>query len=443
MITPLLQSALEPVVRRHRNLRTLHFAIGLTLALALGVWLIPGGLPLVIVALLAYFVGWRLAVSLGDRWDPDYTKIAREIESRHPELHGLLLTAVEQKPDPKTGRLHYLQQRVLAEAAEIAVRDQWIDSVPNWRLNLGRTAFSIALVALLSPTFLHPHRATPRIAKPAKAAATAEEAVSITPGDTEIERGTGLVILAKFGRNVPSEATLVVQSQNQPLQRMPLTKNLDDPVFGGGLPEVDADLVYRVEYAGQSTRDYTVRVYEHPRLERADATLHYPEFTQLPDKTIADTRRVSAVEGSKLDMTFQLNKPVKSAKLVARNGTTIPLNVEDGQARTHLSDFPITTSETYELKLEDAEGRANKVPAQLFVEALPNRRPELKFVTPRGDQRVSPIEEITFRTEASDDFGIAKYGLTYTVAGGEPKDVPLGTVTREQGKAEAAHVLKL
>jgi hypothetical protein len=443
MITPLLQSALEPVVRRHRNLRTLLFAIGLTLALALAVWLIPARLPLVVAALLAYFIGWRLAVRFGDQWEPDYTKIARLIESRHPELHALLLTAVEQKPDPKTGRLHYLQQRVLAEAAEIAIRDQWIDSIPTWRLNLGRVAFTVALVALLSSVFFHPRRVTPRIAKPAKTAPAAEEAVVVTPGDAEIERGTGLVVLAKFGRTVPSEAVLVVQPQNQTQQRIPLTKNLDDPVFGGGLPAVDANLVYRVEYAGQSTRDYTVRVYEHPRLERADAKLHYPEFANLPDKTIADTRRVSAAEGSKLDMTFQLNKPVKSAKLVAKDGSTIPLNVEDGQPATRLSDFPITVSQTYELKLEDAEGRTNKVPAQLFVEALPNRRPELKFVTPRGDQRVSPIEEITFRTEASDDFGISKYGLTYTIAGGEPTDVPLGAVTREQGRAEAAYVLKL
>ena len=48
-------------------------------------------------------------------------------------------------------------------------------------------------------------------------------------------------------------------------------KNLDDPVFGGGLPEVDGDLSYRVEYAGEVTRDFTVKVFEHPRLDRADA----------------------------------------------------------------------------------------------------------------------------------------------------------------------------
>ncbi|HET6406982.1 MAG TPA: hypothetical protein VFG14_03805, partial [Chthoniobacteraceae bacterium] len=443
MITPLLKSALEPVVRRHRNQRVLIMAIGITLILAVIVWLIPSRLPFAAVALLAYFIGWRIAVSIGKRWEPDYLQIARKIELRHPELHALLLTAVEQKPDPATGRLHFLQQRVLAEAAEIAVRDQWIDSVPSWRLNLSRTAFAIALMALLFSGYLHPSPEKSRVTKTSKTSAPTGEEVTVTPGDTEVERGTGLVVLATFGRTVPTEATLVVQSPNQPDQRIPLAKNLEDPVFGGGLPEVDQSLTYRVEYAGQSTRDFAVKVFEHPRLDRADATLHYPEFTQLPDKTIADTRRVSAVEGSKLDLAFQLNKPVRSATLVGKDGTTIPLAIEEGKTTTRLADYPITASQTYELKLEDAEGRTNKVPAQLVIEALPNRRPELKFVTPRGDQRVSPLEEITFRTEASDDFGIAKYGLSYTIAGGEPKEVLLGAVSREQGRAELTHVLKL
>src|SRR5690606_12669267 len=109
-------------------------------------------------------------------------------------------------------------------------------------------------------------------------------------------------VMADFHQDVPSEATLIIQPKNQPEQRMPLVKNLDDPVFGGGLPEVDGDLTYRVEYAGQATREFTVKVFEHPRLDRADANLHFPEYTKLPDKQVPDTRRVTAVEGTRLDL---------------------------------------------------------------------------------------------------------------------------------------------
>ena len=52
-----------------------------------------------------------------------------------------------------------------------------------------------------------------------------------------------------------------------------------------------------------------------------------------------DTRRVSAVEGTKLDVAFQLNKPVKSATLVAKDGTEIPLAVDPQQGGRDVAGF--------------------------------------------------------------------------------------------------------
>ena len=54
-----------------------------------------------------------------------------------------------------------------------------------------------------------------------------------------------------------------------------------------------------------------------------------------------DTRRVSAVEGTKIDFSLQLNKPVKTARLVARDGkkTAIPLVVSPDKAVASLPAF--------------------------------------------------------------------------------------------------------
>ena len=50
---------------------------------------------------------------------------------------------------------------------------------------------------------------------------------------------------------VPAEAVLVVRPANEPERRVPLTKNLDDPVFGTSLPDIKSELTYRVEYGGE------------------------------------------------------------------------------------------------------------------------------------------------------------------------------------------------
>ncbi len=445
MITPLLKNALSPLVERHRRLRSL-YAGGASWLLASAV---AAGLLLNhtsrMNAFLAALGTWIVLRMIGQRWvgnwEPDYRAVARTIEDRHPDLHALMRTAVEQQPDPQSGQLHYLQQRVVAEAVAATRQRQWLDTIPTARWVGGYATQFLGVAAILLVVFFL--KATPRHARPAGAIATTLDAVTVTPGDADLEKGSGLVVLAKFHRNIPSEAVLVLHPKNQPEQRMPLVKNLDDPVFGGGLPEVETDLSYRIEYAGQSTREYSVKVFEHPRLERADATLDYPAYTKLPEKKIPDTHRVSAVEGTKLAVAFQLNKPVKSATLVGKDGTKLPLAVQGEMPVAELRDFPLKASQTYELQLVDADGRANKVPAQFIIEALPNRRPELKVATPKGDSRVSPLEEVAFRAEAWDDFGMARYGLSYTIAGGEAKEVDLGRETGADEKQQFAHLLKL
>jgi hypothetical protein len=443
MITPLLRLAFDPVHQRQRRVRRWRLlAVSLGVAAIIAAALLFAGMAVwrVALATVAAFALTRFA--LGRRMDvrePDYAELARAIETRHPELHAMLLTVVEQHPDPATGKLHLLQQKLIEDAVASSRRLNWVAAVSDTALWRERVFAGCA--ALVLGFVLFRFGVVER--RPVRDAALPEQGVTVTPGDTTVERGSGLIVLADFHRKAPGEAMLIVQTANQPEQRIPLIKNLDDPVFGGGLPEVDSDLTYRIEYAGQATRDFEVKIYEHPRLDRADATLHYPTYTKLPEKTVPDTHRVSAVEGTKLDVKFQLNKPVKSASLVAKDGTNVPLTVSPDTATANLSNFPVAVSETYELKLEDADGRANKIAAQFTVDALKNRPPELKFDSPKGDQQVSAIEEVAFHGHAWDDFGLSRYGITVNVAGRGEQEILLGKDTGADEKREFAHLLKL
>jgi hypothetical protein len=149
------------------------------------------------------------------------------------------------------------------------------------------------------------------------------------------------------------------------------------------------------------------------------------------------------VQGATLDVAFQLNKPVQSAQLVAKDGSVVPLRVDAAKAVVELKDFPVSKSAVWELKLKDADGRANKLAATFSLDALPNRRPELKIVTPKGDQRVSQIEEVAFRVDAWDDFGLRAAGISYSIGGGETKEIALARDSKPDEKLHLEHVLKL
>jgi hypothetical protein len=427
---PLLNSRLRPVLRRLRWQ-------------ALG-WRLAGWWSLAALAGLAFLLahretGWASAatpVALGlvalagaiavlgrvRRAPPDPRAVAGRIERRHPELQGLLLTAVQQPP-PADGSPAYLQHRLLHQALAHSRERDWRGAVPRWRVGAALAAQGAALAFLLA--VLTGLRGLEREQRGSWAP---PGGLVVTPGDASLEKGESLVVLARFGGPLPAGVTLVVRTSGQAPRQIPLVRSLADPVFGASIPEVDQNLAYHLEYGGRSTREFQISVYEHPRLDRADATLTYPAYTHLAPRRIEDTRRVSAVEGTRLDLALQLNKPVASAALVAHDGkqTVIPLEVAADRAVAALPRFPLVASQTYDLRLTDREGRANRPSAPFVIEVLPDRPPELHLATPRGDVRVSAVEEIHFTGTLLGQFGVPAYGLAYTLAGGETRTIELG-----------------
>src|SRR5437867_176026 len=93
--------------------------------------------------------------------------------------------------------------------------------------------------------------------------------VTVTPGDTSLERGSSLVVLARFGGALPAVVELVTsqppKAAGGATGRIQLVKSLADPIFGGSIPEIATNLLYHVEYAGQRTRDFKISVFDYPR----------------------------------------------------------------------------------------------------------------------------------------------------------------------------------
>ncbi len=450
MIDRLLKSHLEPLARsgqRWRLWRGLALgwaAIGLAGCAAIlldhfAVW----SSPLTFFALGIAAVVSAVVVVRRFRARPlDYQALAREIERENPELHALLLTAVEQQPLSPSGELNYLQQRVVLEALVQHRRSAWGRRIAR-RYSAARGAQWAALAFLFAVLFaLHPHFS---FSNPGAlwSGFGRSNAVTVTPGDASIERGGALVVLARFEGRLPAEAQLVIAPVNDNEQSIPLTKNLEDPVFGGGIPQVRDDLKYHVEYSTGRTRDFKISVFDYPRLNHADATIDYPAYTGLPEKTIKDTRRVSAVEGSSLAYSFYLNKPVVTARLVPKDAPAIPLTADATNAAVYHAQFILDQSRRYALVLVDDAGRTNKMPPEFVLDALPNRAAEVKIDSPRGDQRVSSLEEIHFSAEATGEFGLHAYGIAYTLGDGETRTVELGQGGKAGEKRQFNYLLPL
>jgi hypothetical protein len=375
------------------------------------------------------------------RVEPDWRALARQIEGRYPGLDGRLLTAIQQ--EPQAGReLSFMQERLVREVLAQNQRGNWAELVPSSRIRWAQAAHWLTLI-LLAGTLSGLRSAGGRhlLARNPDF----DFQVTVSPGDAQIERGESLVVLARFGRVLPANVDLVIGQAPAAIRRIPLLKSLSDPLFGCTVPDLSSNLLYHVEYGARRTRDFAVTVFDYPRLERADADVTFPDYTGQPPKHIENTRRLSAVEGSTLDLAVRFNKPVASARLIAKGKERSVLALVPGTnaAMAVLQHFPLTASRNYELQLVDADGRTNKTPAQFVIDVLKNRPPELRLAAPRGDLRPSPLEEIAFDGTVWDDFGVRAYGLGYTIAGKDPRFVELGGAVPAQQKRPFHYLLRL
>ncbi len=445
-----LRRELEAVAIRIRRLRCLSaLALAWLVTALAGMLLWATGLPPAGNAQWAVVVLCSMALALGlaafwlaRAWAPGHGAIARRVEAAFPDLRSCLLAALEQRPELTDGRYGFLQYSVICQALEHAESHPWPLVVSPRRLRFAIAgqfaAFTLFLVSLAAAAFwVSPAATSAATTAYRPASGNGAFSVDVEPGDVEIERGTGLLVLARVAGQMPAEATLVYQTAMSEATHLPMTLSLNDPVFGVRVASVLEPLEYHVELDGTNTPVYHVKVFEYPRLERVDVRLAYPKYTGLEERLVQDVRTVSVVEGTEVTLLCRLNKPVATAQWIdSKDGPPIELTGGD-DGNSYQATFTPDKSQRLKLDLVDEAGRRNVQSAELAIQVIPNQPPTLKIVFPARDVEVSALEEVDTRVTAWDDFGLIRAGITYSLA----DQTPVDAVLTENAAAQKRHPL--
>ncbi len=401
----------------------------------------------ILTGAVLFVVSWWAA----RRPRPSLHEAAVAIERRWPDLDSRLVTSVDQRPDEDAGGFGFLQHEVICEALLHAHRHDWRETVPRRVLSRAKllhlASLSLFVGAFATTAWMaHARPASPDDSLMADTAATAETTyhAAIEPGDVLIERGTDLLAIARFSGRVPAEVVLFATDPSGNTTSVPLSRSLDDPLFGGCIPRVQTNLSYHMTFDQEPSRTYQIKVFDLPRLKQANVTIVSPDYTGQGEQTIEDVRRVSAVEGSRLTLTCRFNKPVAEAVLQQETGAALKLAAKDGSGgMSYVVTFTPREKQTFKLILIDAEGRSNKRPPEFVFDVIPNQPPELAVLFPGKDVRVSPLEEVSLEATAQDDFGLKEYGLVYQLPDGDEQLLTLGNESERDAKVQLAHQLAM
>ena len=455
MSDPRLLRRLEEVSGRMRRWRALIFAaigwgvlaIGLAILVGMRAW----GMA-VSVAAIGLLTIPVLAVWGGRRTKESCRQAALLIEKTYPELDSRLLTAMQQQPSGDRWNFSFLQTELLGEVFAQLRQQDWHRAVGRIRLWCAHSVHALMLCFVLvlsgialSHARLIPLSLLPMAMPPDVPGVPPGWNLVVEPGNVDLERGTSLLVMARFSGQLPADVELVTRDSTGAETRVPLTKSLEDPFFGGRVSNVNRELTYRVEYAGEQSPEYTVTVFDYPELVQADAQIRYPDYTQTEPKTIPDVRSITLVEGSQLNLDCLLNKPVRSATLVPVDAAPMALAGNEQKPLHRTVDWTFTSpgERKYKLLLEDESGRQNRHPPEFRVTVLPNQSPDLKVAFPAKDLRVSSLQEVILSATASDDYGLKELGLILQTPDGQEQTVRLADEHQPHRPAAGSHLLAL
>jgi len=412
-------------------------------------WLIASGLAVLILILRLIFPAfsgfafpiicaialptWFLNFMERMKLPLDYSESAKAIETKFPQVEGLLTTALEQQRTSKG--LNFLQEKLIKDTLHFSLFQYWEDVGKKSRTR-NKSAYLAAMSLLIGIAALTFYTKDRDISINAPGMPVFISSIEVTPRDTEIERRSAVVIAIRFRGKLARSATLVVQQDDGIVQRLAMAQSLSDPIFAYTLHSVEESSHYHVEYPGEETDAYRLEVYDLPALVQADAFLDYPDYTGIKDRLIEDTRRVSAVEGTRLDYQFLVNKPLTKVELVDKAGNRIQLSASNPENTKFGTEFNLKEDLRYYLHLTDDRSRENAYPPDIRIAVRVNKKPELTLNFPKGDQAVSPIEEMALEAKANDDFGLIDYGLAVTIGANSPEYVSLKSENADQLEAE-------
>ena len=356
-------------------------------------------------------------------------RIALYVEERAPGLRQTLLAAVHEIGRPSEQRASPALTNLVVQQALAQVRGLTGGSLERraarraWK-RLAAVAVIAAIAFSLGPPSL---RQTARVLfMPWSTAAAAERtfAIELQPGDATVPLGGAVDVRAHLVAFGAAGAELVFRADSAAdWVRLPMVPDSGGAGFTSRLYDLVRPTEYYVEAENVRSRVYRLTVSDLPAARRIALELRFPAYTGLPPERIEDGGDVAAVVGTQVTAHIVASKRARGGTLQFDGGQVVELTA--GRDSALSGSFKVGANDFYRVDLVAEDGRRVPGTVQYVVEALPDRPPAVSFSEPGRDIKVTSVEEVALGVRSTDDYGVLKLELRYSVNGGDQRTVVL------------------
>jgi hypothetical protein len=350
-------------------------------------------------------------------------RTANRAESTFPEFNQRLLTYIE-RADARSPMLDLLA----LDAVSVADKTQPERVAPRKNILAFATMGGAAGLALLwlilgAPGFLGYGSSLLWAGLPKGLNGANFYDILVEPGNKMVRRKADQMVTATLTGFQAPEVRLFARyksaSKWEEAAMLPRSSGTAYEFLFAALPE---PVEYYVEAAGVKSKTFKLDVADLPGIKNIKVTYHYPSWLKLKDVVEDPGGDLRAVAGTVAELTIETDRPLKNGEILMDDGSHIALESKDGNFVS--AKVPVEKDGMYHFAATD-RGESVRLSEDYFIEARQDQAPTVKIVTPRGDAKVSPIEEVTVTVEAADDFALESMELHYSVNGAPEKTVSL------------------
>lgn len=451
-LPPALAGALDAVLQRYRRYRALRALLKILMvslapsAVVLGLWLASAPLSTTslavawagAIALVAAIFLWPLV-----RRPLTLRDVARQVDQCHPEMKDRLLSAVALgEGTERDGQSPWMLSAFFADTERkitASPLDRIVQPSDVRRVALG--AGLAVLAYLLGAGVVLVASFEVREARPGpEFTANKLHEVTVEPGDVAIRPGERLVVWVTSD-DTESARRLYWERGGQAGETL-LDQTTTPRVAHHTFPGLSESMTYWVEVGTQASPRFNVTVNEPPAVESIQLRYTYPAYLEKEPRVVPFTGDITGVEGTTVAFEARSNKSVSDARLVFGSGEEVVLEGAD-QGIVWRTELVLDDSDTYHVALRDGTGMDNAYPEEFSIDVQRDRPPEIQVRQPRGDSEVLALEEVDFAFSVEDDFGVADYGIEYTIAGHDPVRIALNEDRGALREIVGNHLLEL
>lgn len=364
------------------------------------------------------------------------TRIALEVEAKHPELMSSLVSYTELE---SMKRQCHASPELLEAMRDFAIqksRQLKFSDIIDFSQIKKLVAFAgiVLLAAAVSSVRWSEHFGAlfKRMAGIETTYPLETQLVSIS-GDMVVPFGKSADIDAMAGGVIPEHAILHVKPADgaEPWNELPMEKLTNGLTFRRGLEAPDRDMRYFVTMGDCRSAEFGISVVRAPRIVKAELQVTFPAYlNRVPEMT--DQLNLEVPEGTQIDWKLACDKPVRKLGVIHGDQR---LDARIGNGGKDIT-FSLTAERMFNYTFEWTEGgsgnRFQFKDVEYSVRVVKDGLPQIAFVgeTPNGPATIGKKAEI--RWQAQDDHGLDKIWLVYSVsAQARPED---GPVQLEKGR---------